>query len=396
MARKRTPGLYKRQGIWHVDKKIFGCRLCESTQTDSLEEAEQFLARRIEESRQVKIYGARPKRTFREAAARFLMKNQHKRSIKDDAWHLDMLNPFIGDLALEAVHADSEALEAFIEKRRQTVGMRTINHSLAVVRHILNLAAEVWKDERGKTWLERAPKIKLFPEPDLRKPYPLTWEEQEQFFTVLPAHLEKMALFAVNTGCRDQEICGLRWDWEVKVPTMPHLLVFVIPAEYVKNGDDRLVVCNDEAKAVVEAQRGCHPEYVFVYRGRRIHHMLNKGWRSRREKTGIDVRVHDLKHTFGERLRAADVSFEDRQDLLGHRSERITTHYSSADLQKLYVAANKACEKNHSNVTIATLRHMIARSKAIAVSKVPSPLGVQSDIEMARSRKGPARACGGI
>jgi integrase len=30
------------------------------------------------------------------------------------------------------------------------------------------------------------------------------------------------------------------------------------------------------------------------------------------------VRVHDLKHTFGRRLRAAEVSFEDRQDLLGH------------------------------------------------------------------------------
>jgi integrase len=38
------------------------------------------------------------------------------------------------------------------------------------------------------------------------------------------------------------------------------------------------------------------------------------------------VRVHDLKHTFGRRLRAAGVSFEDRQDLLGHKSGRITTH----------------------------------------------------------------------
>lgn len=29
----------------------------------------------------------------------------------------------------------------------------------------------------------------------------------------------------------------------------------------------------------------------------------------------LDRRVHDLKHTFGRRLRAAGVSFEDRQDL---------------------------------------------------------------------------------
>ena len=56
------------------------------------------------------------------------------------------------------------------------------------------------------------------------------------------------------------------------------------------------------------------------------------------------VRVHDLKHTFGRRLRAAGVSFEDRQDLLGHRSGRITTHYSAAKLANLIDAANKVCD----------------------------------------------------
>jgi hypothetical protein len=47
------------------------------------------------------------------------------------------------------------------------------------------------------------------------------------------------------------------------------------------------------------------------------------------------VRVHDLKHTFGRRLGAAGVSCEDWQDLLGHRSFRITTHYSSGELSRL-------------------------------------------------------------
>ena len=51
--------------------------------------------------------------------------------------------------------------------------------------------------------------------------------------------------------------------------------------------------------------------------------------------------MHDLKHTWGRRLRAAGVSFEDRQDLLGHRSGRITTHYSQADLEGLIEAANR-------------------------------------------------------
>jgi len=38
------------------------------------------------------------------------------------------------------------------------------------------------------------------------------------------------------------------------------------------------------------------------------------------------------------------VTFEDRQDLLGHRSGRITTHYSAAELANLIEAANRVCE----------------------------------------------------
>jgi integrase len=35
-------------------------------------------------------------------------------------------------------------------------------------------------------------------------------------FQELPDHLARMALFKVNTGCRDREVCSLKWDDEVK------------------------------------------------------------------------------------------------------------------------------------------------------------------------------------
>ena len=64
--------------------------------------------------------------------------------------------------------------------------------------------------------------------------------------------------------------------------------------------------------------------------------------------------MHDLKHTFGRRLRSADFSFEDRQDLLGHKSIRITTRYSSAELYNLWQAVNKVCtEQDKPKVNIA-------------------------------------------
>ena len=106
------------------------------------------------------------------------------------------------------------------------------------------------------------------------------------------------------------------------------------------------MVCNDTARAVVESVRGKHEIHVFTYHGESMARMDATAWRNARKRVDLEyVRVHDLKHTFGRRLRSVGVSFEDRQDLLGHRSGRITTHYSSAELQNLYEAANQVCAK---------------------------------------------------
>jgi hypothetical protein len=82
------------------------------------------------------------------------------------------------------------------------------------------------------------------------------------------------------------------------------------------------------------------------------------------------VRIHDLKHTFGRRLRAAGVSFEDRQDLLGYSSGRITTHYSAAEIGNLIAAANKVCEteQNLNSPTLTLLRSINAGLISVQVN----------------------------
>ena len=344
MGRIKTPGLIFRKGIWHIDKRFRGRRLCESTGEGDLSKAQEYLTRRLEEARQASVFGVRPARSFRQAATKFLLENQHLRSIGDYGRHLQQLDPFIGSLPLASVHMGT--LRPFIEARQRSgCKAKTINLALAVVRRILNVAGSEWLDEHNLTWLAAPPKIKLLKVTDARPPYPLSWDEQAKLLKELPVHLARMMLFKVNTGCRDQEVCGLRWEWEVAVPELD-TSVFLIPGDRVKNGDERLVVLNRVARSVVESVRGQHPEFVFAYRGRRIETMHNTAWQSARRRAGLpQVRVHDLKHTFGRRLRAAGVSFEDRQDLLGHRSGRITTHYSAAELQSLLDAANRVCDE---------------------------------------------------
>ena len=195
-----------------IEKQILGYRLRGSTGAVTIREAERYLNRQIEELRQTKIYGTRPRRSFKEAATKYLLENQHKDSIHDDAAHLKLLCQFIGNLSIDRVCIG--VLYPFI-KSRQKVGSKTktINNALEVVRHILNLAADEWIDENGLTWLLKAPKIKLLPIHDARKPYPLNWDEQDKLFSKLPEHILNPALFKVNTGCREKEVCQLRWEW---------------------------------------------------------------------------------------------------------------------------------------------------------------------------------------
>lgn len=372
------PGLIKRGRYWHISKRIFGSYMRESTGTPILYEAESILAKRIEEIRQAKLYGVRPKRSFKQGAIKYLLENQHKASIEDDAMHIKQLCPFIGTLTLEQVHMGS--LQPFIQARKAAGRkIKTINNALGVVRHLLNLAASTWIDEHGLTWLAHAPIIKLLPNLDARPPYPITWDEQDRLFNVLPEHLRNMAIFKVNTGCREQEVCQLQWQWqwEIKIPELKSS-VFIIPKQWVKNREERLVVLNQTAYAAIEKVRGNHPEFVFTYKGKPISKMNSSAWRRAREKVGlVQVRIHDLKHTFGQRLRAAGVNFEDRQDLLGHKSGRITTHYCAAQVHNLISAANKVCERGCDESNLALLK--VAQSEQNQERKTPLSQNYHND-----------------
>ena len=155
----------------------------------------------MEQTRQAQVYGVRPTRTFEQAAAKFVLENQQKRSIGDDVKHLKQLVPLLKTTPLERIHRGT--LQPWIDKR-QLAGKApgTINHGLKVVRRILNLASSEWVDEHGLTWLSVAPKIKLLSDSDQRQPHPLSWDEQARLFRALPEYLAKMVLFVPAEGMR--------------------------------------------------------------------------------------------------------------------------------------------------------------------------------------------------
>ncbi len=150
-----------------------------------------------------------------------------------------------------------------------------------------------------------------------------------------------MALFKVNTGTREREVGGLRWEREVPVPELG-TSAFLIPAPHVKNREERLVVLNAVVGSVSGECRGIHPHDVYTYRERRVGKMNKTAWKQARKRAGLPhVRVHDLKYTLGRMLRAAVVPWETRRVLLGHKSKDINTHHSAPKIAELLNAANR-------------------------------------------------------
>lgn len=339
MGQKRLPGLRKKGEIWHIDKVINGRPLRESTGTGSLAEANRYLTKRLEEIRQAEVYGVRPKRTFREAGVKYVETHSHKRSIADDVSMLRTLDPYVGSLAIDQVH-DGVLSEMVQARRAAGRKSKTINEALSLVRRILNLCASSWRDEYGLTWLQTAPKITLLKVTDAKKAYPLSWSEQRKLLKLLPEHLARMALFKLNTGLREQEVCQLRWEWEQGA-------CFVLPGFLTKNGEGRAVPLNSISRSVLQSCRGAHPEFCFTFRGHTLTKMHNTAWKRAWKEAGLPVTpeysrgVHNLRHTFARRLRAAGVPMWTIQALMGHRNGDITIHYSPAELAELQEAVER-------------------------------------------------------
>jgi len=288
---------------------------------------------------------------FEEASLRYLAEIAHKPSADDIAMHLDQLFPFIGKLPLHQVH--NGTIQAFIDHELDRgLAPKSINIALGVAATVLNRAARVWRDEKGRPWLSQAPAIlsRLPLAGRQERSYPLSWSEQDRLMGFLPRHLADAVLFAINTGCREQEVCQLRWSWEIELPDLD-TSIFILPTDLAKTRTERVVVLNSTAKRVVDSRRGSHDSHVFVFRGRPVAKLNNTAWKRAWRRAGLPIEktvrrgVHNLRHTFGRRLRGAGVPLETRKSLLGHANGDITTHYSAAELQELLEAAERIVDR---------------------------------------------------
>jgi integrase len=308
--RTRTKGIQLAEGGGRiVNKEYKGQRIFQRLGKVGQNDAEAWLRARQAEIDAERANSLRRggQRLWADAARKYLMECQVRkvRTLDLISYHVSLLLPYLGGQAL--FHVCNDSLEDFKADRQDEM-----------------------LDERAQK----------------RAPYPISWAEQARLLPRLAAHHQEMVEFAVNTGARDENICGLRWEWEVQVPELGRS-VFVIPPEFYKTNRKHVLILNDKAWALVERRRGEHSKFVFTWAGPnherdRVGTINTAAYQKARSDVGLArVRVHDLRHTFGQRLRDAGVSEEDRALLLGHAVAGMPQHYASATVARLVEVANR-------------------------------------------------------
>lgn len=282
------------------------------------------------------LFGKPKEYTFNEAILEYIKRvkvdGASENTIKSYAAAAKAISPFVGGLAIHDVV--DESFDEYRANRGRSA--KTMSNELSFAQSVLR-AASLWRDENGQPWLRAAPTIRKMSKrhrvESAKNQIYLTWEQQGALLAHLTPANQIIAEFILYTGLRDTEACSLRWEWFVKGAKYP---AFIIPAHMNKNLEPRLVVLNAITCRLVDECRGHHPELVFG-RKTRLH---NTNWKSAWIKAGLKRDgylggPHNLRHTFGARLRAMGISSEDRKVFMGHVSSDITTHYSLPHIQSL-------------------------------------------------------------
>jgi integrase len=367
---RKTAGikLIKRKDspYWHAEGTLFEIRVRRSTGTASKEEATLIMNDIIFKLKRKRVYGEEDAVVeFNTVAAKHLNEST-KVSIKEDARYIEQLAPYIGVSPMNQIyrgygeHNKPTPLERFIlDRAKDKVTARTINYALTVLNIIGNKAVKRWRGTGGKPFIPFWAGVHLIDQEEAkslglkakRVVGPISWEEQTILFNELPDLNRDMCLFSANTGCRAQEVCQLQWQWLVQ--RNDGIWFFELPSDLVKNRIGRVVVLNDIAKSVIQKRHGEHPEYVFVYKNHSVTSMGGTAFQKARKRATNrlasirNVGVHNLKHTYGARLRAAGVPEEDRNFLTGHKGKMsMTTYYSAPELKKMLEYSNRVCEQN--------------------------------------------------
>jgi integrase len=231
------------------------------------------------------------------------------------------------------------------------ISPRTVNRAVRILlRRIMYRARDSWNAAilAMPKWSDHYIREKKRP---IRE---VTLTEERKIEAVERDDYRAIRQFATKTGLRLNEVL-LTWtqiDFE-------NAVVRII----AKGDEPRIVPLTKATYALLWAERGRHPEYVFTFVAKRTRTCPHTGqdyvrgqrypityWglstQRRRDwkKAGVDARFHDLRHTAGMRTLRTTGNMKTTQKLLGHSDISTTSRFYTDALVEDVRAAMEATE----------------------------------------------------
>ncbi len=288
--------------------------------------------------------GQRRDMLFKDMAKLYLEDHSkvNKRSYPTDCHVMVRLKQTFGEKALSEITVQD--VERFKGRVAQEVSVATVNRHLALLSGVFNKAL-AWK----KTKANPVSGVKKFKENNERVRY-LTEEEEVRLKAVFPEkHWSKVEI-AHKTGLRRGEEFNLRWS---DVNFHSRTIAIRIP----KSGEREYVKMNDRVMEILRSL-GSRLKSEWVFPSKMGNTPLNaNNFNNRvfdpalREAKISDFRWHDLRHTFGSRLAMAGVDLRTIQELMRHKTIKMTLRYTHLSPTHTLEAVNKLCLTNQTSST---------------------------------------------
>jgi integrase len=328
--------IYKRAGIYWMDIRLAGKRKRLSTGATNKQKAREIEAKTIEDVRTGRWFEKEKEKeitiyTFKDLADQYekWMVGRYRSDFKTH-FIKQLRERFRGMTLQQITQLELETLQSErllsghrkmkVDGKLQSVpnAPATINRLIATIAHMLTKAGE-W----GMIAKRDIPKVKQLLEMNERLRY-LDLPECHLLISCCEPHLKPIVITALNSGMRKGEILSLRWN-------MTDLKNGFILLNRTKSGKRREIPVNATLRATLQAlPRRLDVPYVFFDPSTgKPYRECKRSFATACRRAGlIDLRFHDLRHTFASQLIMSGIDITTVKELLGHASLKMTLRYA--------------------------------------------------------------------